>query len=323
MSSPGRPGWSRRHREPDQYFDPITGQPLERNAPADHDLHPAGRGRPAAQGRPPGPSGTHHRDFETVEHARPQQPFPGVAGGFPPPEPPRRSRAPWITGIAAVATATLVIATTVLLTGGGSGNSTSAATAAPTPTESGSSRTRPADPAPATASPTTSPSAAESVREPVPPIVPGWQGMALLEFGIAYDIPPDWKAETGSTSGFETDSGQLVSMSGYSSYKRDFCTEADLSFRARVGMAGSDERDPTVAADNAFHEWARLGWGTEADKLPPVAMNPVQSVGIHQDRMRRRSFRGPSPRPIRAPAARPACSSASWQSRATATTVPR
>ncbi|WP_141921315.1 hypothetical protein [Halopolyspora algeriensis] len=284
MSSPGGPGWDGYRHGPGQYVDPVTGQPPERNASSGHGPGPADQGHPRGPS-PWGSPGT-QQDFGGYERARPQQPSPGIVTGYPPPEPPRRNRTPWTAGIAAAATAVLAIVTTVVLTGGSdSGNSAPANLAAPAPSEAENPAGRPSSSAPTTTDHTTPAPTTEDMRHPVIPVVAGWQGMALPEFDIAYDIPPGWEPETGSISGFETDSGRRVTMSGYSSYKRDFCTEADLSFRARVGLTGTDEKNPVVAAEKSFREWARLGWGTNTGALPPVSMNPVKSVKIHRDRI--------------------------------------
>lgn len=273
MSSPGGPDNRGRYSQGfEQYHDPVTGQPVNRSG------HPGYGGHPHGWDYQHGPAGMQYQGFGMFDRQRQQQahPHPGMVGGHPVAMPPRRSRAPVIAAISVAAVVAISIVTTVvLINSGGPGNVAAPAgppSPVPEPTVSSSSASASASSIPA--------SRTENVREPVPPAVPGWRGMALPEFGVAYDIPPGWKPETGSLSGFENESGERVTMSGYSSYMRDFCPEADLSFRARVGLTGSNDPDPVVAADNAIREWARMGWGTETGVPPDVTPNPVEAVTV-------------------------------------------
>ncbi|MDR7300549.1 hypothetical protein [Haloactinomyces albus] len=293
MSSPGGPGnWGQYHHGSEQYYDPITGQPINPNTPAGYTGYPTGQKHPEEQPHPPGSSGTQYQGFGVFEQTRPQQPRPSIVTGYPQPEPAHKNRAPLIAGIvaAAVMVVAIVVTTTIVVAGDGDGSGNMAAPAtSTTTTREALPPTAPTPSAPLSA--TAPASKTENVRKPVAPVVDGWQGMALLEFGIAYDIPPGWEPETGSLSGFE-DGSEKVTMSGYSSYKRDFCPEEDLSFRARVGLTGSDSPDPATAANNAFRKWARMGWGTAAGELPRLTRNPAKSVTLDGGRVDATIFSG-------------------------------
>lgn len=102
-------------------------------------------------------------------------------------------------------------------------------------------------------------------RVPVPPSVPGWQGVAVPKYDVAYDVPPDWKVETpGTIVGHEDPTGKpLVVMSGVSTYKDGFCTDHPYSYRAHLGFSRTDLSDPAQAARNAVQSWADAGYSDQ------------------------------------------------------------
>lgn len=251
MSSPGGSGnWGPNQHGAEQYYDPITGQPVGHTAPTGHSGQQQG-------------SGTHYQGFGMFEQGQYSGPY---ATGGPQPAPPRKSRAPLIATLAITAVGALVVTATVLIVRDSEGRAIPATTSETTTSTAPAGKT-------------------ENVRKPVSPVVPGWKGMALLEFGIAYDVPPNWKPETGSVSGFEGRGEEKATLSGFSGYKKDFCPQDDMSYRARVGISGADERDPVVAAEQAIRKWARLGWGTEAGAPPAVTMNPPKPVSVDDGRV--------------------------------------
>lgn len=264
MSSPGGPGnWGHYDRGPEQYYDPMTGQPV----------HPSSGGYGANTGHQPFSGGSQYQGFGYFEQG--QQQFAGTDA------PPRSSgRKPVILTMAIAAVVVAGIVATVALTAGGGSPqagpvdpSGSAPTSDPTAVRSSDTSTSPTNPSSGSSND-------EDVIKPVPPVVPGWQGMGVVEIGVAYDVPQGWVAKPGTVSGFENDSGQRVAMTNFSGYREDFCAASDVSYRARVGTIGSEHADPVVAAKTAIRKWARLGWATKSGRQPQIAMNPVRTVTL-------------------------------------------
>ncbi|MBA8823469.1 hypothetical protein FHX42_000798 [Saccharopolyspora lacisalsi] len=246
MTTPGGSGnWGPNQYGSGQYYDPITGQPSG----------PAASGQSGYQG------------FGVFEQ---QQGWQGAQAGpppGPPPGPPRKSRAALISTLAITVVGIVVITATVMIVGGDDTKNQASTTASATTTTTSTTTTSP------------SPSSTASSHN-TPAVVPGWQGVALPEAGIAYDIPPGWETRLDRFSGYKNKNGDSVSMTNFSSYKRDFCPSADLSYRARVGVTTTEEKDPVRAAEKTLQKWAMLGWSTEDGTPPGIAKNPITPVSV-------------------------------------------
>ncbi len=265
MSTPGGPGIRGQYdRGPEQHHDPITGRPVTGSAPGPHGNGP---GAP----RQPG-FGSQYQGFGVFEQddrqSRAAEPAARRAG----------DRKPVVVTMAIVGVVVAGIVATVVATGGSSRNRANGgpALATPAPT-SDAARLRTSG---AQAAPTTGASATEDVIDPVDPVVVGWQGMGVVELGVAYDVPPGWVAKPGVVSGFENDSGEIAALRHFSGYREGFCPARDVSYRARVGTTGSGDADPVVAGRNAIRTWARLGWATDDGRQPEISMNPVRAVTL-------------------------------------------
>lgn len=226
MTLPGPPS----HWPQEQFVDPLTGEPI----PGPFSTGP-GVGGPA--GEPDdGRRAAHHAEDLYRQ-------------GFVPPIGAARSRRrPGLRSPGARLAAGLAVVTVLVLAvivGASQSNSAPGPLALPT--------------APRQLPPTT-----ES-RVPVTPVVPGWQGVAAVKHGVAYDVPPDWRVETPATLvGYDDPQGKpLVVMSGVATYKEGFCGGHRYSYRAHIGFSRTDLTDPTQAARNAVRDWADAGYADE------------------------------------------------------------
>ncbi|MEU8415220.1 hypothetical protein AB0C24_20750 [Amycolatopsis japonica] len=119
--------------------------------------------------------------------------------------------------------------------------------------------------------------------DPVPatriePVIAGWQPVLSDDHPLVYDVPPDWKLEEPDVAiGYETPSGDLVTLQGVARYRRAFCPGSDLSARAMAGFTTIDEGEVgglAQAAEETTIRWAEAAYGhgpkTEIGKAGPV-----------------------------------------------------
>ena len=240
MSTPG--GYGGYGQDPNQPYDPQTGQPAGYPGtggfpnPGQTSAYPTGPDTGGYQGLGQYPQG----QYPTTS-AFPNN-FP--TGGFQQVPPPKPKRTGLIVGIIAAVVVVAVGATlaVVLLTkkgddqAGGGGNPTTS-TSTPAPTTSTT-----------TSRPTTTTSGGG-------PLVAGWQTVTVPTEHVQYDVPPDWKIESGGNTTVSLPNSQAV-MEGVSTFKTGACPGHDGSFRAKVGVGPESGDDPETAAKTVAKTWA-------------------------------------------------------------------
>lgn len=124
-----------------------------------------------------------------------------------------------------------------------------------------------AQPPPSTTPPTSEP----PLPQPAP-IVAGWQGVGELGYGMAYDVPSNWKPKAQAIAGFGDDTGQIdvdwVRALAPSYYMDGYCS-GDRQ-RGFVGVTHSAAEDPRVAAVEVADQWAALAYADEVGTPPTV-----------------------------------------------------
>ena len=155
--------------------------------------------------------------------------------------------------------------------------------AAPT-TESGT--TEPATPAPSRSrrsAPTTVPPRSTAPRTPTsvvppPPVVTGWQTVAVPSRGAAYDVPPEWRVASQDTiGGFEPKSGAPVVGKGYATFGDKFCDKYDA--KAVTAVTNSTDPDPAAGALELATKWATVAFSNDATgTVPPLQIGLPQAV---------------------------------------------
>lgn len=258
MSSPRNPGgWG-----PGPRYDPNTGPPTSTNGAGPTPHYPKMR----------------YEGLGVFDQTRknirlPQQGMPGHPGAQPPP----KNRGPLLALLAGAGVVALAIGTTVLLVGNDGGGNPSTppvaqrSSAQPAPSRPGTSESR----------------SENSFESNVPAVIPGWQGVSWDKYGIAYDIPPGWKADVGVDAGFEGKPGEQVSMTATSVFMEGFCPGVKNrdTYRARVGVTTSNELDPARAATDTVQQWARLGYGTGTGAPPNAAVEPARPVTFNDGKI--------------------------------------
>ncbi|GAB3729980.1 hypothetical protein GCM10027598_51830 [Amycolatopsis oliviviridis] len=119
----------------------------------------------------------------------------------------------------------------------------------------------------------------------IEPVIAGWQPVQSDDHPLVFDVPPDWKLEEPDVAvGYETPSGDLVTLQGVARYHRDFCPGSDLSARAMAGFTTIDEGEvggTVQAAEETTLRWAEAAYGslgegrspkTEVGKAGPLRM---------------------------------------------------
>lgn len=233
-----------------QYYDPITGQPLPTSAPS---------GYAAPQEQPQGGRGTSYQGFGAFT-STPQQ-HSGIAEGFPLPPPPREKRGLLIGAVATAVVLVIALVTTIIVT---SLNSDSEQPVAQEPSPQASPSGEP------TAAPPTG-----TVQHD--PVVPGWQVVSAPRRTALYDVPPDWTLEgPESVIGFGP-AEDAVTMTGAAIHEKNFCASEGGSFRALTGAtARPGPDDATVAAETA-QKLADVAFTVDGRK-PHVAMDLPQPL---------------------------------------------
>ena len=151
-------------------------------------------------------------------------------------------------------------------------------TAVPTVAPSRSRRAQASSaPVPATPPAPTAPSAPTSVPPP-PPVVAGWQTVAVPNRGAAYDVPPNWKVSSQTTiGGYETKSGPPLVGRGLANFGDGFCDK--YQSKALSVMTNSDQSDPAVGARELATKWATAAFSSDrTGAVPPLQIGPPQPL---------------------------------------------
>jgi hypothetical protein len=228
-------------------------------------------------GQPGGYGGADRNPYPLPGHQGPYgppgqgQPYgPHKDGPFPPPPPPPRS------GGGGVAVALILLAVVVLV-GGTIGVVALLGDDGPSPgpvASGGSTDVRPPTPeGSASASPSGGPAGA-TVR----PRIPGWQGVASRNHGVAYDVPPTWEVKpAGTIVGFEDENGRpLAGMSGAAGIKQGDCVRVQTG--ASGGKAPDTARSAKLSdlpgtAQYAARRWANAGYTPKNGRAPAVRLS--------------------------------------------------
>lgn len=277
MSTPG--GYGGYGQDPNQQYDPLTGQPVPQPGqtaaypspdtggfqnPGQTAAYPTGPDTGGYQGLGQYPQSG---QFPPSGQLPPTSAFPNnfPTGGFqqqtPPPKPKRTGL---IVGIIAAVVVVAVGATlaVVLLNkkgddqAGGGGNPTTSKSAPPSTTT-----TRPT---------TTTPSSGT-------PQVPGWQTVTVPNEHVQYDVPPDWKIESGANTTVALPNSPAV-MEGVATFKTGACPGHDGSFRAKIGVGPESATAPEQQAKSLAKTWAdglaaNYGGKTAAPQATPQKVN--------------------------------------------------
>ncbi|TDP97315.1 hypothetical protein [Labedaea rhizosphaerae] len=253
MSTPG--GYGGYGQDPNQQYDPLTGQPLPHPGhpapdsggfpnPAQTAAYPTGPDTGGYQGLGQYPQGQYPQGQYPQTSAFPNN-FP--TGGFQQLPPPKPKRTGLIVGIIAAVVVVAVGATlaVVLLNkkgddqaGGGNPTTTTTTTSAPHTSASSGTLTAP-------------PSSGGSNT----PQVPGWQTVSVPNEHVQFDVPPDWKIESGSNTTVTIPNSRAV-MEGVATFKTGACPGSPTSFRAKIGVGPESSDDPAKAAKAVATTWA-------------------------------------------------------------------
>lgn len=236
-----------------QYYDPLSGHPLDGASGHDHQQYRGGQPLP-------GTNISGHPEASGYQSFAAPGTEPGGGFGPAPQAPPKRSRGPTIA-VAATAVASIVIILTTLVLVKGDGDRTDSATGASTSPSS-----------PATSNPVTS--------TDLTPVRPGWQPVPIGDAGVAYDVPPLWETDHEGVTGFENDSGERLTMSDYSTYMEGFCSQASSSYRAVVGVTSIEDPNAESAAEKVLRRVARLGWSSPDGTEPRTELDSPQQASL-------------------------------------------
>jgi hypothetical protein len=260
MSTPG--GYGGYGQDPNQQYDPLTGQPLQ---PGQTAAYPDPGGYQSPGQTAAYPTGPDTGGYQGLGQYPQTNAFPNnfPTGGFQQQPPPPRKRTGLIAGViaAVVVVAVGVTLTVVLLNKNGDdqagGNPPTTTTTGPPTTTT----TRPV---------TTTPSGSG-------PVYPGWQTVSVPNEHVQYDVPPDWKPETGSNATVAIPNSQAI-MEGVSTFKLGACPGHDGSFRAKVGVGPESSTPPEQAAKTVAQTWAdalATGYGGKSatPKTSPQRVN--------------------------------------------------
>ncbi|WP_245560214.1 hypothetical protein [Actinopolyspora halophila] len=230
-----------------QYYDPLSGHPLDGTSGHDYQQYRGGQSLPGTDvsGNP-----------ETSGYQSFAAPGTESGAGFgPAPQaPPKRSYGPTIAVASTAVASIIVIITTLVLV------------------KSDADRTNSA------AGTSTSPSAPTSTS--LTPVKPGWQSVPIGDAGVAYDVPPIWETDHEGITGFENDSGERLTMSNYSTYLDGFCSQASSSYRAVVGLTSIKEPNAEAAAETVLRRVARLGWSSSDGTEPRTELDSPQQTAL-------------------------------------------
>ncbi|WP_181775815.1 hypothetical protein [Amycolatopsis pittospori] len=100
----------------------------------------------------------------------------------------------------------------------------------------------------------------------IAPVIAGWQPVLSDDHPLVFDVPPDWTIEEPDVAvGYETPSGDLVTLQGVARFRRDFCPGPELSARAMAGFTTIDEGEVggiAQAAEETTLRWAEAAYGS-------------------------------------------------------------
>ncbi|NYH78050.1 hypothetical protein FHR84_001372 [Actinopolyspora biskrensis] len=235
-----------------QYYDPLSGHPLDGASGHDYQQYRGGHSLPGANvSGNPETSGYQSFAASGTE--------PGTGFGPAPQAPPKRSYGPTIAVASTAVASIIVIITTLVLVKTGDDRQSSAASTSPS-----------------TSAPTTSAPTSTSLT----PVEPGWQSVPIGDAGVAYDVPPIWETDHEGITGFENDSGERLTMSNYSTYLDGFCSQASSSYRAVVGLTSIKEPNAESAAETVLRRVARLGWSSSDGTGPRTELDSPQQASL-------------------------------------------
>lgn len=231
-----------------QYYDPLSGQPLDGASGHDYQQYRGGHSLPGTN-LSGNPETSGYQSFAAPGTE------PGTGFGPTSQTPPKRSYGPTIAVASTAVASIIVIITTLALVKTGDDRQDSAAGASSS-----------------SSAPTTSTS--------LTPAKPGWQPVPIGDAGIAYDAPPVWKTDHEGITGFENDSGERLTMSDYSTYLDGFCAQASSSYRAVVGVTSIKEPNAESAAETVLRRVARLGWSSSDGTEPRTELDSPQQASL-------------------------------------------
>jgi hypothetical protein len=132
--------------------------------------------------------------------------------------------------------------------------------------------------APSSSAPS-SPAANPRAGGDTPPQVPGWKVVVNPKYGVAFDVPPEWKVDSPGTSrGFsdakKNDGMPVVSMSGTATWKEEWCTiDSDKNgYPEKTSLAdagtkgGQGAKNTAEAARNEAGNWVWAGFAQKEPK---------------------------------------------------------
>ncbi|MEC3980778.1 hypothetical protein [Amycolatopsis sp. H20-H5] len=131
-------------------------------------------------------------------------------------------------------------------------------------------------------------SSSSAVRTPVSPAVRGWQPVVSDDQPFAFDVPSDWTVEDPSVAvGYETPTGDLVTLHGVARFKTNFCTQLDVSARALAGFTtiGTGEVPGVAeAAEQTSLAWAEAAYGSaDGTRGPRTTVGDAGQVDLPQE----------------------------------------
>jgi hypothetical protein len=128
----------------------------------------------------------------------------------------------------------------------------------------------------------------DRVRVSLAPVVEGWQPVQSDDQPFAFDVPPDWTVEDPSVAvGYETPTGDLVTLHGVARFKTNFCPQLDVSARALAGfttIGAGEVADVAEAAEQASLTWAEAAYGSaDGTRGPTTSVGGAQPVDVAND----------------------------------------
>ncbi|MGW1764306.1 hypothetical protein ACWCQL_09510 [Streptomyces sp. NPDC002073] len=270
----GQPNPYQQPGQPNPYQQPAASQPGGYGYPQQTPPPPAGYGYPQ---QPPGAYGYPQQPAPEGQFGQPQQVPDGQFGYQQPPtaeswaygQPPEPPKSRNTTKIVAIGAAVAVVIAAAVTAGVVMNKDDTKAVADDKPST-------PASSAPAAPS---SPAANPRAGGEAPPQIPGWKVVTNPKYGVAFDVPPEWKVDSPTVSrGFsdakKNDGMPVVSMSGTAVLKEEWCSVdankdgySEKTSLADAGTKGGQGAKNTAeAARNEAGNWVWAAFAQEEPK---------------------------------------------------------
>ncbi|QES51246.1 hypothetical protein DEJ50_28840 [Streptomyces venezuelae] len=143
-------------------------------------------------------------------------------------------------------------------------------------------------------SPATSPTAAQPTDNPraggaIQPVIPGWKVVVNPKYGVAFDVPPEWKVlgsgvSSGITDETKKDGMPVISMSAPAYLKEEWCTvdedkdgDTEEWSLAATGVKGANgAKDTGQAAYDNTGSWVWAGYAQKEPKGTTKVTQPKE-----------------------------------------------